>query len=161
MVSQLVISYGANKRIERPWNITWSSFGGKTAERIHKNSGWDKWPVLLPYPHALDSLQTFYDLIDVRYKCQKNHIWSCFPRSLLCILRPMPIMTSPTSIPTWSQTFSHPKIADFSFLIVDSHMVGLHCRRYRRPQSLQGSFVDSLLLVSIPNLHDCAESHSG
>jgi hypothetical protein len=39
-------SYGANKRMEKPWHMVWTGLTGKTEERIKKNQGWANWQVL-------------------------------------------------------------------------------------------------------------------
>lgn len=44
-MKQLILSYGQNRRIENPWRMTWTSFGGEVGTLLKKTDGWENWEV--------------------------------------------------------------------------------------------------------------------
>jgi tRNA (guanine9-N1)-methyltransferase len=79
--TQLRYSYGHNKKMEHPWEIHWTGYGGKLQKEIEKNNGWKNWKVNIqskPYIEMFEPQNLVYltaDSNNVIETLEKNKIY--------------------------------------------------------------------------------------
>lgn len=73
LVGQLVLCHGLNKRVERPWQMFWTSFGGDVADKVKKNNGWMHWPITMsekPYEELISKEDLVYLTADAEVEIE-------------------------------------------------------------------------------------------